>query len=42
MDPRTPQIVEGVRAADLVPGNDAWGSAGIGAFRAKQAAAGPS
>lgn len=42
MDARTPQIVEAVRAADLLLGNDAWGSAWIAAFRAKQAAAGPS
>ncbi|MBK9724465.1 MAG: dihydropteroate synthase [Candidatus Lutibacillus vidarii] len=42
MDARTPQIVEAVRAADLLLGNDAWGSAWIAAFRAKQAAVGPS
>ena len=42
MDARTPQIVEAVRAADLLLGNDAWGSAWISAFRAKQAAVGPS
>ena len=42
MDARTPQIVEAVRAADLLLGNDAWGSAWISAFRAKQAAAGTS
>ena len=42
MDARTPQIVEAVRAADLLLGTDALGSAWIAAFRAKQAAAGPS
>jgi len=37
MDARTPQIVEAVRAADLLLGNDEWGMAWIAAHRAKQA-----
>ncbi len=37
MDARTPQIVESVRAADLLLGNDEWGMAWIAAHRAKQA-----
>jgi 5-methyltetrahydrofolate--homocysteine methyltransferase len=36
MDARTPQIVESVRAADLLLGNDEWGMAWIAAHRAKQ------
>ncbi len=36
MDARTPQIVEAVRAADLLLGNDEWGMAWIAAHRAKQ------
>ena len=38
MDSRTPQMVESVRAADLMLGNDEWGAAWIAAHRAKQAA----
>ncbi|MQA24812.1 MAG: methyltetrahydrofolate cobalamin methyltransferase [Micromonosporaceae bacterium] len=38
MDARSPQIVEAVRAADLLLGNDAWGANWIAAHRAKQAA----
>jgi 5-methyltetrahydrofolate--homocysteine methyltransferase len=35
MDARTPSIVESVRAADLLLGNDEWGMAWIAAHRAK-------
>jgi 5-methyltetrahydrofolate--homocysteine methyltransferase len=38
MDARTPQIVESVKAADLLLGHDEWGGEWISAFRAKQAA----
>ena len=38
MDARTPQIVEAVRAADLMLGNDEWGMSWIRTHRAKQAA----
>ncbi|MGB3828321.1 MAG: dihydropteroate synthase [Ornithinimicrobium sp.] len=38
MDTRTPQIVAGVKAADLLLGNDEWGAAWIGAHRKRQAA----
>jgi 5-methyltetrahydrofolate--homocysteine methyltransferase len=38
MDARTPEIVESVKAADLLLGNDEWGMAWIAAHRAKQAA----
>jgi 5-methyltetrahydrofolate--homocysteine methyltransferase len=38
MDTRTPQIVEAVKAADLLLGHDEWGSSWIAAYRAKQAA----
>jgi 5-methyltetrahydrofolate--homocysteine methyltransferase len=38
MDARTPQVVESVRAADLMLGHDEWGAAWIAAFRARQAA----
>jgi 5-methyltetrahydrofolate--homocysteine methyltransferase len=38
MDARTPQIVESVKAADLLLGHDQWGGNWISAFRAKQAA----
>ena len=38
MDARTPQIVESVKAADLLLGHDEWGGNWIAAFRAKQAA----
>jgi 5-methyltetrahydrofolate--homocysteine methyltransferase len=38
MDARTPQIVTAVKAADLMMGNDEWGSAWIAAHRAKLAA----
>lgn len=36
MDARTPALVESVRAADLLLGNDEWGAAWIAAHRAKQ------
>ena len=39
MDTRTPQIVDGVQAADLLLGHDEWGGAWIAAHRKKQAAA---
>jgi 5-methyltetrahydrofolate--homocysteine methyltransferase len=38
MDARTPQIVEAVKATDLLLGHDEWGGSWIAAFRAKQAA----
>ncbi len=38
MDARSPQIVEAVRAADLLLGHDEWGMSWIAAHRAKQAA----
>jgi 5-methyltetrahydrofolate--homocysteine methyltransferase len=38
MDARSPQIVEAVKAADLLLGHDEWGGAWISAHRAKQAA----
>ena len=38
MDTRTPQIVEAVKAADLLLGHDDWGGAWIAAHRARQAA----
>ncbi len=38
MDARTPQVVEAVRAADLLLGHDEWGGAWISAFRRRQAA----
>ncbi len=38
MDTRTPQIVEAVKAADLLLGHDEWGGRWIAAFRARQAA----
>jgi 5-methyltetrahydrofolate--homocysteine methyltransferase len=38
MDCRTPQLVEAVKAADLMMGNDEWGASWIAAFRAKQQA----
>ena len=38
MDARTPQLVEAVRAADLMLGNDEWGGRWIAAHRAKQQA----
>jgi 5-methyltetrahydrofolate--homocysteine methyltransferase len=37
MDARTPQIVDAVKAADLLLGNDEWGTAWISMFRARQA-----
>jgi 5-methyltetrahydrofolate--homocysteine methyltransferase len=37
MDARTPQIVDAVKAADLLLGNDEWGAAWISMFRARQA-----
>ncbi len=39
MDTRTPQIVEAVKAADLLLGHDEWGSSWIAGHRKKQAAA---
>ncbi len=39
MDTRTPQIVEAVKAADLLLGRDDWGGNWIAAYRARQAAA---
>jgi 5-methyltetrahydrofolate--homocysteine methyltransferase len=38
MDTRTPQIVESVKAADLLLGHDEWGGDWIAAHRKKQAA----
>ncbi|HMM94162.1 dihydropteroate synthase [Phycicoccus sp.] len=38
MDARTPQIVDAVRAADLLLGNDEWGTSWIATHRARQAA----
>jgi 5-methyltetrahydrofolate--homocysteine methyltransferase len=38
MDTRTPQIVEAVKAADLLLGHDEWGMAWIAAHRAREAA----
>jgi len=38
MDTRTPQIVEAVKAADVLLNHDEWGMAWISAHRAKQAA----
>jgi 5-methyltetrahydrofolate--homocysteine methyltransferase len=39
MDARTPQIVDGVKAADLLLGHDEWGGNWISAHRKRQAAA---
>ncbi len=39
MDSRTPQIVDAVRAADLLLGNDEWGGSWISTHRRRQAAA---
>jgi len=39
MDVRTPQIVDAVKAADLLLDHDEWGMAWIAAHRKKQAAA---
>jgi 5-methyltetrahydrofolate--homocysteine methyltransferase len=36
MDTRTPELVEAVRAGDLLLGNDEWGASWIAAFRARQ------
>jgi 5-methyltetrahydrofolate--homocysteine methyltransferase len=36
MDARTPQIVDAVKAADLLLGNDEWGATWISMFRARQ------
>jgi 5-methyltetrahydrofolate--homocysteine methyltransferase len=36
MDARTPQLVDAVKAADLLLGNDEWGAAWIARFRARQ------
>jgi len=38
MDTRSPQIVEAVKAADLLLGNDEWGMSWIAAHRARQRA----
>jgi 5-methyltetrahydrofolate--homocysteine methyltransferase len=38
MDARTPQMVEAVKAADLLLGHDEWGGEWIAAYRAQQAA----
>ena len=37
MDTRTPQVVEAVKAADLLLGHDEWGGSWIAAHRARQA-----
>ena len=37
MDARTPQIVNAVKAADLMLGHDEWGATWIQIHRAKQA-----
>jgi 5-methyltetrahydrofolate--homocysteine methyltransferase len=39
MDARSPQCIDGVRAADLLLGRDEWGARWIAAHRARQAAA---
>ena len=39
MDTRSPQIVDGVKAADLLLGHDEWGMSWIAEHRKKQAAA---
>jgi 5-methyltetrahydrofolate--homocysteine methyltransferase len=39
MDARSPQIVDAVKAADLLLGHDEWGMSWIAAHRKKQAAA---
>jgi 5-methyltetrahydrofolate--homocysteine methyltransferase len=39
MDTRTPQIVEAVKAADLLLGHDEWGTSWIASHRKKKAAA---
>ncbi|WP_298887063.1 dihydropteroate synthase [uncultured Serinicoccus sp.] len=39
MDARTAQVVDSVRAADLLLGHDEWGMSWIGTHRARQAAA---
>ena len=36
MDARTPQIVEAVKAADLLLGHDEWGGGWIAAHRARR------
>ncbi len=40
MDARSPQIVDAVKAADLLLGHDEWGGAWIAAHRKRLAAAG--
>ncbi|MFG2001154.1 dihydropteroate synthase [Spirillospora sp. NPDC048911] len=37
MDARSPQLVQAVRAADLLLGNDPWGGSWISAFRSREA-----
>jgi 5-methyltetrahydrofolate--homocysteine methyltransferase len=37
MDTRTPQVVEAVKAADLLLGHDEWGGSWIAAHRARLA-----
>ena len=41
MDARSPQLVQAVKAADLLTDRDPWGASWIAAHRARQAAAGP-
>jgi 5-methyltetrahydrofolate--homocysteine methyltransferase len=41
MDARSPQLVQAVKAADLLTDRDPWGAGWIAAHRARQAAAGP-
>src|SRR5580765_2131725 len=41
IDVRSPLIVDAVKAADLMMGNDEWGAQWISAFRAAQRAAQP-
>jgi 5-methyltetrahydrofolate--homocysteine methyltransferase len=39
MDARSPQLVQSVKAADLLTNRDPWGAAWIAAHRARQAQA---
>jgi 5-methyltetrahydrofolate--homocysteine methyltransferase len=41
MDTRSPQIVQAVKAADLLLGHDEWGMSWIAEHRRKQAADSP-